>query len=115
MRKTLFGALSRDKVHVHSSSGRPYDMVLQTDSAGKRMLIHEQPIPQPDWDSTRIRSQIAAGLELKDCSTFRVQKSLEQTTADLVNAGMQVEQAISVANQPVQSEVKQETIESKSE
>lgn len=94
MRKTLFGNLGHNKVHVPYSSGQPYNYVLQSDSTGKQMLVREKEVEQPNWMSTRISSQIKAGIELQDRSDFRVGQSLEASSAQLSSALGQVQNVI---------------------
>ena len=105
MRKTLFGNLGHIKVHVPSSSGYPYNYVMQTNSAGKQLLVREKRIDQPNWVSTRISSQIKAGIQLEDCSSFRVGQSLESSSSLLSSALNQVQDAIDSSSVPVESVV----------
>lgn len=94
MRKTLFGNLGHNKVYVPSSSGCPYNYVLQTDSSGKQLLVREKEYEQPDWLSCRISSQIKAGIQLVDRSDFRVGQSLEASSSLLSSALSQVNDVI---------------------
>lgn len=100
MRNSLFGSLSRDKVlkDVKPLIGR----VLNVTPTSVSVVQETDSLSDLNWRSTRLRSRVAAGIELDDMSaTFKVPPTVEQSFGafavaldDIVSSSDMVESSV---------------------
>lgn len=103
MRKSLFGSLSRDKVisGVKPLIGR----VLNVTPTSVSVVQETDSLSDLNWRSTRLRSRVAAGIELDDMSaSFKVPPTVEQSYGAFAVAVNDIASSSEMVESPVDSD-----------